>query len=106
MMNTREIAGKIVHFDEQGFMSDPGEWDTRIAEELAAEIGIPILTERHWHAIEFCRADYQARGEPPTLRRMMTVGGIPTKELYQLFPKGPAKKVAYVSGLGKPSGCI
>ncbi|NIT57149.1 MAG: sulfur relay protein DsrC, partial [Aliifodinibius sp.] len=24
----------------------------------------------------------------------------------KLFPKGPAKKVAKISGLGKPEGCV
>ena len=28
------------------------------------------------------------------------------KELYQLFPKGPGKLAARVSGLPKPQGCI
>jgi tRNA 2-thiouridine synthesizing protein E len=87
-------------------MSDPGEWDKTIAEVLANEIGITPLTERHWQVIKFCRDDYEAKGEPPTLRRITKAGSIPTKELYALFPKGPAKKVAYVAGLGKPSGCI
>jgi tRNA 2-thiouridine synthesizing protein E len=34
------------------------------------------------------------------------VGGIPTKELFMLFPKKPAKKMAYVAGLPKPAGCV
>ncbi len=105
-MSVREIAGTTVHFDEQGFMSNPDEWNKMIAEILAAEIGITPLTDRHWKVIEFCREDFEERGDSPTLRRIMKVGGVPTKELYKLFPKGPAKKVAYVSGLGKPSGCI
>lgn len=105
-MTTREIAGKTIHFDEQGFMNDATEWNTAVAEVLAAEIGIENLTEAHWQVINFCRDDYSANGEAPTLRRITKTGGIPTKTLYQLFPKGPAKKVAYVSGLGKPTGCI
>lgn len=105
-MTTREIAGSTIHFDDQGFMSNPDEWNKTVAETLAAEIGIGPLTERHWQVIEFCRSDFAHKGDAPTLRRIMKVGGIPTKELYQLFPKGPAKKVAYVAGLGKPSGCI
>lgn len=105
-MTTREINGKTIHFDEQGFMSEPNEWDKAVATTLADEIGISPLTDRHWQVIEFCRSDYARNGDAPTLRRIMKVGGIPTKELYKLFPKGPAKKVAYVAGLGKPSGCI
>ena len=104
-MTTRAIAGKTVDFDEQGFMSNPTQWDKTVAEALADEIGID-LTERHWQVIEFCRSDYQSQGDAPTMRRITQQAGVPTKELYQLFPKGPAKKVAYVAGLKKPSGCI
>jgi len=105
-VTVKEIAGKSIEFDEDGFMVDAGQWDRHIAEALAGELGIDALTERHWKVIEFCRDDYQSQGEAPTLRRIMKAGGIPTKELYQLFPKGPAKKVAFVSGLKKPTGCI
>ncbi len=105
-MTTREIAGKTIEFDEQGFMANYKDWDEKVAEELASEIGITPLTERHWKVIKFCRSDYEAQGDAPTLRRITKVGGVPTKELYKLFPKGPAKKVAYVAGLKKPSGCI
>jgi tRNA 2-thiouridine synthesizing protein E len=105
-MSTRELAGKTVDFDEEGFMEDAGQWDKDVAAELAEDLGITPLTDRHWAVIEFCRSDYQEQGEAPTLRRISSAAGVPTKELYKLFPKGPAKKVAYVSGLSKPTGCI
>ena len=106
MTTQRVIAGTTVDFDDDGFMDNPEQWNRNVAESLAAEIGITPLTDRHWTVIDFCRSDFQAQGDAPTLRRITTVGGVPTKELYKLFPKGPAKKVAYVSGLKKPSGCI
>ena len=105
-MTVREIAGKSVDFNDEGFMTDHKEWNKEIAVELAQEIGLDELTERHWTVIEFCRSNYEETGEVPTLRRITKVGGVPTKELYKLFPKGPAKKVARVSGLTKPTGCI
>lgn len=105
-MSTREIAGKTIHFDDQGFMDDANEWNKDVAEVLANEIGITPLTLDHWKVIEFCRADYAEKGEAPTLRRITKEGGVNTKLLYELFPKGPAKKVAYVAGLKKPTGCI
>jgi tRNA 2-thiouridine synthesizing protein E len=105
-MAAREIAGKQVEFDEEGFMANPDEWDKDVAAALAADIGVEPLTDRHWQVIELCRSDFQVKGDAPTLRRITKEAGVPTKELYKLFPKGPAKKVAYVSGLGKPSGCI
>lgn len=105
-MAVREVAGKQIEFDEEGFMAKSDQWDKDVATALAADIGVEPLTERHWQVIDFCRSDYQAQGDAPTLRRITKEAGVPTKELYKLFPKGPAKKVAYVSGLGKPSGCI
>lgn len=64
------------------------------------------LTEAHLKAITFLRADFAAQGETATLRRVSTLGGIPTKELFALFPKKPAKKMAYIAGLPKPHGCV
>lgn len=105
-MSTREIAGKTVEFDQEGFMVNPNDWSKEIAQALAKEEGIDSLNLDHWRVIDFCRADYQKQGEAPTLRRITKEGGVPTKDLYTLFPKGPAKKVARISGLGKPHGCI
>jgi tRNA 2-thiouridine synthesizing protein E len=105
-MSNREIAGKTVEFDAEGFMVNPSDWSKEIAEVLAQEEGINQLNLEHWKVIEFCRTDYQRQGEAPTLRRITKEGGVSTKELYTLFPKGPAKKVARIAGLGKPHGCI
>ena len=105
-MSTRDVAGKTIAFDEDGYMEDFSQWDKDIAAALAEEIGITPLTDRHWTVIEFCRADFEAQGEAPTLRRITLESGVPTKELYKLFPKGPAGKVAYISGLKKPTGCL
>ena len=99
------IAGHEVHVDDEGFMTVYDEWVDELAGQLAANIGIE-LTERHLDAIRFLREDYRAQGETATLRRVSTVGGIPTKELFELFPKKPAKKMAYIAGLPKPAGCV
>ncbi len=95
-----------VHVDDEGFMTEYDEWNEDLATRLASNIGIDALTDDHWKAIEFLREDYAAQGETPTLRRVSTLAGIPTKQLFELFPKKPAKKMAYVAGLPKPVGCI
>lgn len=105
-MSTREIAGKTVEVNDEGFMTNPAEWTRDIAAVIAQEEGIPDLTPEHWKVIDFSREDAKASGKSPTLRRISTVGGVTTKELFALFPKGPAKKVARISGLGKPEGCV
>src|SRR6185503_20735373 len=104
-MTTTTIEGRIVHVNDEGFLIDPAEWDEPLARCLAARIGIE-LTDEHWKAIRFLRQDYTAQGETATLRRISTVGGIPVKTLFQLFPQKPAKKLAYVAGLPKPHGCV
>jgi TusE/DsrC/DsvC family sulfur relay protein len=104
-MPVTTIAGRDAHVDDEGFLTVYDEWDDELAKQLAAQIGID-LTDAHWKAIRFLREDYKAQGETPTLRRVTVVGGIPTKELFTLFPQKPAKKMAYIAGLPKPHGCV
>jgi tRNA 2-thiouridine synthesizing protein E len=104
-MTTTTIDGHTIHVNQEGFMTEYSEWDEQIAKSLAAQIGLD-LTDEHWKAIRFLRQDFADQGETATLRRISTVGGIPTKTLFQLFPQKPAKKLAYVAGLPKPHGCV
>jgi TusE/DsrC/DsvC family sulfur relay protein len=99
------IAGLDVTVDDEGFMTVYEEWTEDVGDALAASIGIE-MTDEHWSAIRFLRDDFKDQGETPTLRRVTTVGGIATKTLFQLFPKKPAKKMAYIAGLPKPKGCV
>ena len=104
-MTTTTIAGRDVQVDAEGFMTEYDEWTEDLGRELAGNIGID-LTNDHWTVINFLRSDYADQHETATLRRVTKVGGIPTKQLFQLFPKKPAKKMAYVAGLPKPRGCV
>jgi len=105
-METLTIAGKDVQVNAEGFMVDPSEWSPQIAEAIARQEGLPELTQAHWKIIEFCRQSAKDSGKAPTLRTITSGTGITTKEMFALFPKGPAKKVAHISGLGKPEGCV
>jgi tRNA 2-thiouridine synthesizing protein E len=105
-MPVTTIGGQEVHVDEEGFLTEYDEWNEDLAKELASNIGIEELQDEHWKVIEFLRSDFKEQGETATLRRVTAVGGIPTKSLFQLFPKKPARKMSYVSGLPKPAGCI
>jgi len=106
-MTTRIIAGKTVQVNEEGFLTDPSECNKEIAAEIAKDEGLAELTENHWKVIDFCReASKGLGGKSPTLRQITTGTGVQTKELFGLFPKGPAKKVARIAGLGKPEGCV
>ena len=103
-MATRTIAGQTVQVNDEGFLTVPSEWTKEIAAEIAAEEGIAELTPAHWQVIDFARA--YGDGKSPTLRQITSGAAISTKELFALFPKGPAKKVARIAGLGKPEGCV
>jgi tRNA 2-thiouridine synthesizing protein E len=95
-----------VERNEEGFLANPADWTKEIAAEIAANEGITELTDAHWNIIDFSRANAEKSGAAPTLRQITKGAGVPTKELFKLFPKGPAKKVAKISGLGKPEGCV
>jgi len=105
-MNIREIAGIKVEFSADNFMSDYSQWNKEIAEFLAAEEGIEILSDRHYDVINFMRKEFEENGSGPSIRRLNKTSGVPTKELYSLFPGGPAKKAARIAGIKKPLGCI
>lgn len=104
-MPVATIDHRPIEVDPEGFLTDPSQWDEDLAVALARQIGI-TLTEAHWVPLRFLRRDHADRGETPTLRRVSTVGGVPIKDLFALFPQKPAKKMAYIAGLPKPHGCV
>jgi len=97
---------ETISLNDEGFMSNPDEWTQEVAAEIAKGEGIEELSEDHWMIIDFCRESAADSGSAPTLRQITKGTGITTKVLFGLFPKGPAKKVAKISGLGKPEGCV
>jgi len=92
--------------DADGFLVDAKQWDETLAEQIARENGIPELTPRHWLVVRFMRERYLDTGTAPTIRSLGKESGVPIKELYELFPKGPAKLAAKIGGIPKPHGCI
>ena len=100
-----EIAGKQVHVNDEGFLTEYNEWNDEIAATLAKQIEIE-MTDEHWKCIRFLREDFKTQGETATSRRVANVGGIDVKTQFALFPKKPAKKMAYIAGLPKPKGCV
>ena len=105
-MTVDTIAGSPVDVNDEGFLTDPSQWNEEIATELARREGIDPMTDRHWEVVRFMRAEYESKGTGPTVRVLGKTSGVPVKELYQLFPKGPAKLAAKIAGIPKPRGCI
>lgn len=100
-----DVLAKVER-NEEGFLVDPNAWTKEIAVAIAYQEDIDELTPEHWAIIDFCRQKAADTGTSPTLRQITSGTGINTKELFALFPKGPAKKVAKIAGVGKPEGCV
>jgi tRNA 2-thiouridine synthesizing protein E len=105
-MSTPTTLGNTLRRDTDGHLANKSDWNETVARELAMEEGIEELTDRHWKVIYYMRKEFEAKGDAPSIRRLTRESGVDTKELYALFPKGPAKKAAKIGGLPKPKGCI
>jgi tRNA 2-thiouridine synthesizing protein E len=105
-MTSLMLEGTPVDVDDEGFFLKPEQWTPEMAAEIAHANGIEPLTDRHWLVLEFMRSTYLATGSAPTIRTLGKASGVPIKELYGLFPKGPAKLAAKIAGIPKPRGCI
>jgi dissimilatory sulfite reductase related protein len=105
-MPTATVTGVTIDVNDEGFFTDPESWTEDMVPELARAEGINDLTESHWRVIRFMRDAYHATGTGPTVRVLGKTSGVSIKELYQLFPHGPAKTAAKLAGIPKPRGCI
>jgi dissimilatory sulfite reductase related protein len=105
-MSTMTIATTDVEVNDEGFFIDPEQWTEEMAPELARREGIDELTDAHWTVLRYMRSEFFAKGTGPTVRALGKSSGVSVKELYLLFPKGPAKVAARIAGIPKPRGCI
>lgn len=98
-------APVAIAVDAEGYLVDARQWTPAVAEAIAEDVGLP-LTPEHWKVLGFCREDFGRQGQSPNVRRIALLSGVPMKELYRLFPKGPGKLAARIAGLPKPKGCL
>lgn len=105
-MTTMTLTAAPVEVNEEGFFLHPEQWTEDMVPELAGREGIDTLTYDHWRVIRFMRREYLEKGTGPTVRVLGKTSGVSIKQLYELFPKGPAKIAARIAGIPKPRGCI
>jgi TusE/DsrC/DsvC family sulfur relay protein len=106
-MPTKMLANQEVEVNDEGFFVDATQWTEEMAPLIAEEVGVSTpLTEQHWTVLKYMREEYFENGTGPTVRKLGKSSGIGTKELFALFPKGPAKLAALCAGIPKPRGCI
>ena len=101
-MPTTTIDGNEIHVDDEGFMTRYDEWTEELGTALAAQIGVEMGDE-HWKAIRFLRRDFPVQEETPTLRRVATVGHIPTKQLFTSFPRSRPRRWPTSPGFRSPA---
>lgn len=104
-MPQKQINGFTLDVNEEGYLINRAQWNRDVARALAQELGI-TLTDAHWKVLDFIDRDFKEKGVVPGMRRMNKIGGIPTKDLYALFPDGPIKKAALIAGCPKPASCV
>lgn len=106
-MGSVACNGKTIELNEEGFLVDPQAWDDDVAKALARqEEGLTELTDEHWAVIRFIRTHFQENEAAPMVRQVCKGSGVPLKQIYELFPGGPARGACKVAGLPKPDGCV
>lgn len=105
-MPQKPFGSALVDVDGEGYLTDFSQWTRDIAAAIAKEEGIGDLTPAHWKVLEFMQKEFRENGQAPSIRKLNKSGVASTKELYDLFPGGPAKKAAKIAGLKKPEGCV
>ena len=105
-MAQMELAGNTYEVDDNGFLQEPEKWNEDIAKAYAEKEGVTELTEEHWRVINYLREYYLQYGICPMVRKLKKRTGTSLKQLWELFPKGPAKSACKWAGVPRPTGCV
>ena len=105
-MPTLEIEDEVFEVDGDGFLSNPEIWNEEVASLFAKSDGIDEMNEKHWAIVNIIRSNYEEKGNAPMIRTICKETGLRLREIYELFPLGPARGACRVAGLPKPDGCV
>ena len=105
-MTNLETDKKSLRFDGDGFLTTPEAWNDDIARMIAKMDGIEEMNDKHWAIVRIIRSNFEEKGMAPMVRTICTETGIKLREIYDLFPLGPARGACRVAGLPKPDGCV
>ncbi|NTW05434.1 MAG: TusE/DsrC/DsvC family sulfur relay protein [Peptococcaceae bacterium] len=105
-MSVVRINEVDIELDEDGFVVDPENWSRELAKYFATLEGIEVLSDEHWIVIDFIRQYYQEHQIAPMINKLCKGSGLSLRQLYDLFPTGPAKGACKLAGLPKPGGCV
>ncbi len=99
-MDTLTINNVAIKVNEEGYFTDPSQWNEDIAIEMAKKENID-LTDKHFEVLNFLRSKY-AEEVPLSIRKVGKSGIVDIKEFYKLFPGGPLKVSSKIAGIPKP----
>ncbi len=94
-----------VTVDGEGFLVNRDDWNEAVANELAAADEFE-MTDQVMDYIRRARAMYDENGVVPPIRKFAKEVGVSSKDLYDIFKKGPMKLICKWGGLPKPTGCV
>lgn len=101
-----EIENREFEVDGDGFLQQPEIWDEEVARLIARHDGIEDMNEKHWAIVKIIRKNWEEKGMAPMVRTICQETGVRLREIYELFPLGPARGACRVAGLPKPDGCV
>jgi tRNA 2-thiouridine synthesizing protein E len=101
-----KIKDRSFNVDGDGFLQNPEIWDEEVAQLFATTDGTGELTEKHWEVIRVIREHWKKTDMAPMVRKLCQSTSLRLREIYELFPRGPAKGACRIAGLPKPDGCV
>ena len=97
--------------DSDGYLRDLSEWSEDLAGELAGRMDV-ALTRDHWRVIDMVREFHAETGVAPAMRPLVKLARLRLGDefgssiaLMRLFPGNPAKLIAKIGGLPRPTNC-
>lgn len=93
--------GSAVDFDEEGFLREPRQWSEPLAREIAANLGIPELSEAHWQFVRYLREHYLKYQNLPVMEHVSRAIGLGKDAWRTLFDGGPLQAWK-IAGLPDP----
>jgi tRNA 2-thiouridine synthesizing protein E len=102
-----EFKGRKFEVDEDGFLAGGIDvWCPEWVEYVKDQEGISEVNEDHWRCIRYLQDYYKQNGIAPMIRVFCKAVNLKLKQIYELFPSGPAKGACKMAGLPKPTGCV
>jgi len=105
------FGGVELEVDEDGFIQEPENWNKEVAEDMAKleasyAPGQDHMSEDQWKVVDYLRNYFLQYEIAPPIRMLTKQTGFSLKQIYELFPRGPAVGACKVAGLPKPTGCV